>query len=69
MILEFQVFYKFNEFILCARHTQQLVDGMRVPAPESKEDQNQGSSKQLNQSIWERNNDLRDAGSEKKGNP
>jgi len=27
--LEFQVFYKFNEFILCAWHTQQLVDGMR----------------------------------------
>ena len=51
VILEFQVFYKFNEFILCARHTQQLVDGMRVPTPESKEDQNQGSSKQLNQST------------------
>lgn len=51
ILLEFQVFYKFNEFILCARHTQQLVDGMRVPAPESKEDQNQGSSKQLNQST------------------
>ena len=49
--LEFQVFYKFNEFILCARHTQQLVDGMRVPAPESREDQNQGSLKQINQSA------------------
>ena len=45
---------------------QQLVDGMRVPTPESREDQNQGRSKQLNQSTWERNNDLRDAGSEKK---
>jgi len=51
---------------LCARHTQQLVDGMRVPAPESREDQNQGRSKQLNQSTRQRNNDLRDAGSEKK---
>ena len=39
---------------------------MRVPAPESMEDQNQGSLKQINQSAWERNNDLSDAGSEKK---
>jgi len=36
---------------LCARPTQQLVDGMRVPAPESREDQNEGRSKQLNQST------------------
>jgi len=51
---------------LCARHTQQLVARMRVPTPESKEDQNQGRSKKLNQATRKRNNGPRDAESEKK---
>jgi hypothetical protein len=39
---------------------------MRVPTPESKEDQNQGRSKKLNQATRKRNNGPRDAESEKK---